>query len=121
MPLVTLVLAAGPGFPGGSPGHRYELEVTLTADRRLDAAAWAEGGAPWPARRLWPGEGWRQGLLLHDPDTGWALHFPPRPGEAADAAPQALLRQPGQIRPGEYLTIQEPDGRDYGWRVVGVA
>ncbi|MCO6414835.1 hypothetical protein JYK14_01400 [Siccirubricoccus sp. KC 17139] len=120
MRLVTLVMASGPGFPGGSPEHRYEMEVALTADRRLDAVAWAESSVPWRARRFWPGQAPREGFLHHEAETGWSLRFPPPPGAAADAAPQALLRHAGQIRPGEHLTIQEPDGREYGWRVVGV-
>lgn len=120
MPLVTLVMASGPGFPGGSPDHRYEMEVALTSDRQLDAGAWHAAAAPWPARRARPAAPPRVGELLHDPESGWSLRFHRLPGEAADAAPQAVIRHAGQIRPGEYLTIREPDGREYGWRIVGV-
>jgi hypothetical protein len=58
--------------------------------------------------------------MQHDADSGWSLRFRPLPGEAADAAPQAVICNAAQIRPGEYATIREPDGRDYGWRIVGV-
>lgn len=120
MPLVILVMASGPGFPGGSPDHRYEMEVVLTADRQLDADAWRAGGVPWPVRRIWPQSPPRTGELQHDPESGWTLRFHPLPGEAADVAPLAVIRHAGQIRPGEYATIREPDGKEYGWRVVGV-
>ncbi|MFC7542509.1 hypothetical protein ACFQU2_27705 [Siccirubricoccus deserti] len=48
MPLVTLVMASGPGFPVGSPVHRYEMEVTLNGERQLDSAAWRADPNPGP-------------------------------------------------------------------------
>jgi hypothetical protein len=114
MPLVTLVMASGPGFPAGSPVHRYEMEVAL------DSAAWRADPNPWPARRIWPDGPPRQGDVQFDPEAGWSLSFQPLVGEAADAAPQVLIRHATQFRPGEYVTISEPDGREYGFRIVSV-
>lgn len=120
MPLVTLVLANGPGFPQGSADHRYEISVTLTPGGHLDPAAWLADPAPWPAVRAWPGGAPRPGDVQWDEDTGWSLRFFPTEGEGPDAPLQAIIRHTGQLRPGEYVTIRELNGRDYGYRVVGV-
>lgn len=122
MPVVTLVVAAGPGYPQGSPDHRYEIGARLTPSGHLDAKAWEADPAPWPARRMAPGEPPRPGDMIFDPDTqSWAIRLFPAPGEAADAPLAAQIRHAGQLRPGEYVTIQEPDGREFSYRVVSVA
>ena len=121
MPRVTLVMAAGPGFPQGSTEHRYEIDVALDQAGQLDAAAWLADPSPWPARRVWPQEVERAGDVQHDQASGWSLRFFPASGEAGDAPPHDVMRAFGPIRPGEYLTIREPDGREYSFRVVSVA
>jgi hypothetical protein len=121
MPMVTLVVAAGPGFPQGSPNHRYEITVALTPGGQLDAEAWLAGPRPWPARRVWPGGPSREGDMLFDADTeSWSIRLFPAPGEAADAPLHAAIRNAGQLRPGEYVTIREPDGTEFSYRVVSV-
>lgn len=119
--MVTLVVAAGPGFPQGSPERRYEIDVALTPGGHLDAQAWHAEPAPWPARRIWPGAPSREGDVQYDPDTeSWSIRLFPAPGTATDAPLHALIRNAGQLRPGEYVTIREPDGTEYSYRVVGV-
>jgi hypothetical protein len=120
--MVTLVMAAGPGFPQGSPDHRYEMSVTLTPGGQLDVQAWHADPKPWPARRVAPGGPAREGDVLFDPDTeSWAIRLFPAPGAATDAPLHAQLRNAGQLRPGEYVTIREPDGTEFSYRVVSVA
>ena len=119
MPTVTLVLAAGPGFPAGSADHRYELEVALDGTCRLDAVAWHQDSRPWPARRFRPGEPLRTGDVQHDAETGWSLRFDPA-GERGELTEP--LVNAGSLRPGEYVTIRAgEDGRDYGFRVVSLS
>jgi len=120
MPLVTLVLANGPGFPQGSADHRYEISVLLTQGGYLDPDAWLADPAPWPAVRFRPDGPPQSGTVQWNEDTGWSLAFSPAEGEAADAAPHVVIGQARQLRPGEYVTIRESNGRDYGFRVVGV-
>ena len=67
MTMVTLVLANGPGFPQGSPDHRYEIGGTLTPGGHLDPEAWLADPAPWRARRIWPGEAPRGGAPSRSP------------------------------------------------------
>jgi hypothetical protein len=120
MPLVTLVMANGPGFPQGSADHRYELAVTLTPGGHLDPAAWRADPSPWQATRSWAGSPPRPGDVQWDDETGWSLRFVPATGEDVDTPPHALIRNAGRLRPGEYVTIREPDGTEYGYRVVSV-
>ena len=122
MAKVTLVLASGPGFPNGDPDCRYEIEVTLDGTGRLDPEAWYADPNPWPARRHWRGEWPRDGDVQLDEETGaWSLRFFPKPGEAGEAPPYEVIRTNVPMRPGEYLTIREPDGREYGFRIVSTA
>jgi hypothetical protein len=121
MPKVMLVVAAGPGFPQGSPDHRYEIGVTLTLGGHLDPKAWEADPRPWPAKRIAPGVPSRPGDVFFDADTeSWSIRLFPAPGEAADAPLAAQIRHAGQLRPGEYVTIHEPDGKEFSYRVVSV-
>jgi len=117
MARVILVLATGPGFPSGSPDHRYEMEVALDAAGRLDAAAWRADPAPWPVLRFRPGAPPRRGDVQYDEETGWSLRFPPE--ETRPERVEALI-SPGMLRPGEYLTVRVADGVDYGYRIVSI-
>jgi hypothetical protein len=120
MPRVTLVLAAGPGFPAGSADHRYEIEARLDAGGQLDAEAWRQDPNPWPARRFRPGEPMRTGDVQHDPETGWSLRFDPCDGPDAVELTEPIVSA-GVLRPGEHVTLRAEDGREFGYRVVGVA
>jgi hypothetical protein len=121
MPMVTLVVAAGPGFPQGSPIHRYEITVALTAGGQLDAEAWLVGPRPWPARRIWPGAPARDGDVHYDTDTEtWSIRLLPSGGATGDAPLHAVIRNAGQMRPGEYVTIREPGGLEFSHRIVSV-
>jgi hypothetical protein len=57
-----------------------------------------------------------------DEETGaWSLRFFPKPGEAGEAPPHEVIRTKVPMRPGEYLTIREPDGTEYAFRIVSTA
>jgi hypothetical protein len=95
------------------------MEVTLDGAGRLDPEAWFADPKPWPARRHWRNEWPRDGDVQLDEETGiWALRFFPKPGEASEAPPYEIVRTNVPMRPGEYLTIREPDGREYAFRIV---
>ncbi len=119
MPIVTLVLAAGRGFPSGSADHRYEVELALDPLGRPDAAAWQADPAPWPARRFRPGAPQRSGEVRFDADTGWSLRFPPTGPEEAGELTEPLLNATS-LRPGEHVTLRGGDGADFAYRVVSV-
>lgn len=118
MPRVTLVLAAGPGFPNGSEDHRYEFDAVLDAHGQLDDAAWRADPAAWAALRERPGEPPRPGDVQHDAETGWSLRFDST--ETGRELSEPLLVT-GPLRPGEYVTLRAEDGRDVSYRVVNIA
>ena len=118
---VTLALAAGPGFPQGSPGHRYEIELALDAGGHPDAAAWAADPEPWRARRIAPDAAPLPGDVQHEPDHGWSIRFYGAAAEGPDAPETRFDCGAEPVRPGEYVTVTEPDGSEFVYRVVGVA
>ena len=122
MPKVTLVLASGPGFPNGDPDCRYEIDVALDSTGRLDPEAWFADPNPWPARRHWRDQWPRDGDVQLDDETGaWSLRFFPKPGEAGEAPPYEVIRTNVPMRPGEYVTVREPDGTEFAFRIVSTA
>ena len=118
MPRVTLVLAAGPGFPAGSETHRYEMDVRLDPQGQLDPEAWHADPQPWPASRDRPGSPARSGDVQLDVETGWSLRFDSTAAERELSEPLLVT---GPLRPGSYATVRDSDGRDYSYRVVSVA
>lgn len=120
MASISLVLAAGPGYPDGSTAHRYEMTMTLDAVGQPDADAWSADPDPWRSRREWPDEVPLEGDVQFDPEAGWSLRFFRGPGDAADVPSAGLILSPAPLRPGAYLTIREPDGREFSWRIVGM-
>jgi hypothetical protein len=118
---VILALAAGPGFPDGSPEHRYEIDLALDPAGRPDAAAWAADPQPWRARRILPDAAPEPGDVQYEPDHGWSIRFFGRAAEGPDAPETRFDCGPDPVRPGEHVTVTEPDGAEFAYRVVGVA
>lgn len=116
---VTLAMASGPGYPEGSPAHRYVLTLALDGDGRPDAAAWLADPDPWPALRIRPGEADIHGDVQHDEDGGWSLRFFGQADDRSDAPTTGLAAHEG-LRPGAYVSINEPEGEARAFRVVGV-
>ncbi|WP_198370242.1 hypothetical protein [Roseomonas rosulenta] len=116
-----LVLAAGPGFPEGSPDHRYEIDLALDAGGHPDAAAWAADPEPWRARRIAPGVEPVQGDVQYEPDHGWSIRFFGAAADSPDAPETRFECGAEPVRPGEYVTVTEPDGAAFAYRVVAVA
>ena len=117
---VILAMAAGPGFPAGSPDHRYEISLVLDATGRPDAAAWLADSSPWRARRIAPGADPVPGDVQYDPDHGWSIRFFGATAEGPDAPETRFDVGPDPVRPGEHVTVIEPDGTEFAYRVVGV-
>jgi hypothetical protein len=117
---VTLALAAGPGFPDGSTEHRYAIDLALDAGGHPDPAAWTADPEPWRAERVTPGAEPVQGDVQHEPDHGWSIRFFGAAAEGPDAPEARFDCGPDPVRPGEYVTVTEPDGSEWTYRVVAV-
>jgi hypothetical protein len=118
---VTLALATGPGFPEGSPEHRYEIEIALDGAGRPDAAAWEADPEPWRAQGIVPGQDAVPGDVQHEPDHGWSIRFYRAAAEGPDAPETRIDWGSEPVRPGEYAAVTEPDGTAWTYRVVNVA
>jgi hypothetical protein len=115
---IRLEMARNPGFPQGSALHGYEFTAPLTEDGRIDAEAWRSAGVrpKCRVRRFWTGEPEQEGELIHTRRREWAFSY--APGEDDDEAFAKLDRH--ELKIGEYLTIREPDGRSFTFRIVEI-
>jgi len=111
--LVRLELARTPQFPQGSASRAYMLRVPLDAEGLIDGAALARRPAMATVRRFWPNEPDQTGHLLRN-GTGWVFSY--AVGEDDDEKLYHLEEHP--LRVGEYVTLTEPDGSRFPFRVV---
>ncbi len=110
---IAALLASSPRQPEGDTQCGMELVLCLTADGQPDLLA-AAGGAPWRVRRFWSHRADWHGLLMPLDDESWAIRSSADPDEP-------LWHLLGKaFRPGEYLTLRRPDGRELSFRIVSV-
>lgn len=113
---IRLELARSHDFPSGSRDRGYEFAAPLTQDGHIDAEAFDKARDQCKVRRFWPGEDDKTGNLERTRSQRWVFSY--APGEEDDEAFYRLDQH--LFRPGEYVTIHEPDGRDYTFRVASV-
>ena len=111
--LVRLELARTPEFPAGSASRAYMLRLPLGDDGLIDEAAIRASPGMASVRRFWPNEPDQQGYVIRRGD-GWAFSY--AVGDDDDEGVYHLESHP--LRPGEYVTLTEPDGRRLPFRVV---
>jgi hypothetical protein len=116
---VTLVKAWEPGA-AGAEGDSIEFAIALDAAGMPDVEAWLQDADIWPVTRRRGGATPQQGDVLHDED-GWQLRFFPDADGDPDMPVHRIRHIGGGLRPGEVLTLRDPEGRESAWRVVGVA
>jgi hypothetical protein len=112
---VRLEAARGPDFPEGSAAHGYELWLPLTADGRPAGGEYADEHGRCRFVRFRAGEPIRQGAILRHA-AGWVLSL--EPGEDDDTV--LVGADHHRFRPGEYVSLKEPDGRLATFKVVAV-
>jgi hypothetical protein len=111
--LVRLELARTAEFPEGSASRAYMLRVPLDAAGLIDAKALAKRPAMGTVRRFWPNEPDQTGYLIHNGE-GWSFSY--AIGDDDDEKVYHLEGHP--LRTGNYVTITEPDGSRYPFRVA---
>jgi len=111
--LVRLELARTPEFPEGSASRAYMLRVPRDADGFIDEPGLARRPAMATVRRFWPNEPDQTGYVLRNGD-GWIFSY--EIGNDDDEAVYHLEAHP--LRIGEYVTITEPSGERYPFRVA---
>jgi hypothetical protein len=112
---IRLELARTPDHPAGSASRAYLLRLPLAEDGLIDGDAIRHDPARATVRRFWPSQPDLSGYVVPT-RRGWAFSY--RPGEEDDEPIFHLETHP--IRPGEYLTVTEPDGQRLPFRVASV-
>ncbi|NNM76444.1 hypothetical protein HJG53_05955 [Sphingomonas sp. ID1715] len=110
---IRLELARSPRFPNGSASRAYLLHLPLDDEGLVDDGEFRRSPALATVRRHWPNERDRSGYVIRKPN-GWAFSY--AVGDADDEDLFHLESHP--LKPGEYVTITEPDGDRLPYRVV---
>lgn len=115
---IVMRLARNPGteFAGGDDHRGYALTAPLTADGHLDEAAYSKARAECVVRRFAPDEDAVEGRLTRRGQT-WFFDY-----DASDSADDEPVHKLGQHRfaVGEYVTVNDEDGRPLTYKVVEV-
>lgn len=111
--VVRLELGRTPEFPEGSASRAYLLRLPLDGHGLIDGIALAQSPALATVRRFWPNEADLRGYVVRK-GKGWAFSY--AMGEDDDEDVYHLEVHP--LRPGEYVTVTEPDGERYPFKVV---
>jgi hypothetical protein len=112
---VRLELARSPRFPNGSASRAYLLHLPLDDSGLVDEETFRRSPALGTVRRHWPSERDRTGYVIRK-KNGWAFSY--AIGDADDEDLFHLESHP--LKPGEYVTITEPDGERLPYRVVAI-
>ena len=116
---IVMRLARNPGteFAGGDDHRGYTLTAPLTADWRLDDAAYGKLKAQCSVRRFTPDEDPVDGRLMR---RGEHWYFDYDEDDVADDEPIYRLGD-HRFALGEYVTVTDEDGRPLTYKVVEVA
>jgi hypothetical protein len=116
--LVRLELAREKGHPDGSSLHGYEFVAPLDQNGHLDRSHWADERGRCTTRRFWYGEDDQTGNLIHTRGGHWAFSYDPTTTDDDEA----IFRLDQHLmRPGEYVSITEPDRQQHTFRIVSVS
>ena len=110
---IRLEAARSREFPEGSTHHGYSFVLPLNGDGKLDRAAFAHDPQICTVRRFWGGEDDEVGHLIKNRGGRFAFSF------REDEEPIHRLDE-HVFRAGEYLSVKEPDGKIYAFKVTEV-
>ena len=115
---IVMRLARNPGteFAGGDDHRGYSLTAPLTAEGRLDEAAYAKAKASCHVRRFAPDEDAVDGKLAK---RGSRWFFDYDEDDTLDDEPVHRLGE-HRFAVGEYVTVTDEDGRPLTYKVVEV-
>lgn len=111
--LVRLELGRTREYPEGSASRAYILRLPLNHQAVIDGVALAQNPGMATVRRFWPNEPDQKGYVIRK-GKGWAFSY--AMGEDDDEDLYNLGVHP--LRLGDYVTVTEPDGQRYPFRVV---
>ena len=99
---IILRLARNPGFPDGDEQQGYVLKAPLTADGRIDLAAWQKQRDACTVIRFLPDPDERANGWLTHRGSHWRFRY----DEDHEGPDEGTYRLGDHVfRPGEYVTI----------------
>lgn len=111
---VRLELARSAEHPDGSSRHGYEFVLPLTAEGKLDLADWKRAPELCTVHRFWEGEDDETGQLVQTGKGKWAFSY-----VEGDEDDEPIHRFAEHVfKEGEYVSVREPDGKSYAFRIV---
>lgn len=113
MPTLRMMLAQAPWAPDGDLHDHAELRACLTPQGRLDAEACEAAPDPWVLTRHQPGQPVRA-MRLAPLDGRWGLR------SLRDDDEPLWTLDADTLRPGEIVTLRQPDGAELLFRVVAI-
>ncbi len=116
---IRMELARDTDFPQGSARHGHDFVAPLDAEGRIDGEEFIKHKARCRVLRFWGDDEHEAGHLAHVSGGNWAFRYE-RKGDI-DVDEEAGYRfQSHHFRPGEYVSVREPDGELRTFRVVRV-
>lgn len=113
---IRLELTRTADFPMGSCWHGYEFIAPLTEDGRVDASAWSGVKELCHVRRFWGDNPEEHGQFVHS-GLGWCFEYP----KSHWISKESIFKlDRHRFTPGGYVTITEPNGEQYPFRVVAM-
>jgi hypothetical protein len=114
---IVMRLARNPGteFADGDDHRGYSLVAPLTADGKLDAAAFRAARGSSVVRRFAPDEDAQEGKLVHR-NGRWFFDY----GDQGDAEEPLYRIGEHRFAVGEYVSITDEDGRLLTYKVTEV-
>ena len=110
---IRLELARTSDFPEGSASRAFLLHLPLDEGGLIDERSLGNAPAKATVRRFWPNEPDQTGHLIRH---GRAWVFSYAVGDEDDERLYRLEDHP--LRIGDYVTLTEPDGSRFPFRVV---
>ena len=113
--LIVMRLARNPGteFADGDDHRGYALNAPLTADGKLDEAAYRKQAAACTVRRFAPDEDAQEGRLAHQRGR-WFFDY----GDQGDNEEPLYRLGDHRFAVGEYVSITDEDGRLLTYKVT---
>lgn len=116
--LIRLELAREKSHPAGSSLHGYEFVAPLDDEGHLDRQGWIDQRKNCTTRRFWQGEQDQTGELVHTRGGSWAFSYDP----STTDDDEAIFRLDRHVlRPGEYVSVIEPNREQHTFRVASVS
>jgi hypothetical protein len=115
---IRLELARDHDHPEGSSRHGYEFVAPLAEDGHIDPEAWKASREKCRVWRFWKGAEDEHGHLVRTRGGSWAFHYDIDGDPDVDESGYRFDSH--TFNPGDYVSINEQDGKLRTFRVVQV-